>query len=285
MYVRHAIGAVFDSERSRISAPNYSGHDVNVIESLDSQISLFATITVLPLMSDAIDKDTVKVVLLAGGRGARAYPYTDAMPKPMMPVAGKPIVMHVMQIFAEQGYKNFVLSVGYRGEVIIDYFRNKNLEWNIEIEHTGDETGTGGRIYNCRRLLGDRFMATYSDGLAHVPLDKLLQFHEGHQGLATITSVPLTSQYGTIDSSENGRILSFNEKPTLRDYWINAGFMAFDKEVFEHWEGENLERDVLPRLCEKGLAYTFRNDAFFKSMDTYKDQQDIEDLFRAGRFP
>lgn len=236
-------------------------------------------------MTDKINKDDIKVVILAGGRGTRAYPHTDYLPKPMLPVDGQPIVMRVMRIFANQGYKNFVLSIGYRGEVIMDYFKGKSMEWEVEIQDTGEETDTGGRIEKCKHLLGETFMATYSDGLALVKLDDLVQFHHAHEGMATITSVPLTSQYGTIESTESGRILSFNEKPMLREHWINAGFMVFDRSVFDHWEGENLERDVLPRLCSKGLAYTYHSDAFFKSMDTYKDQQDIEELCRSGKFP
>ena len=236
-------------------------------------------------MTDKINKDDIKVVILAGGRGTRAYPHTDYLPKPMLPVNGKPIIMHVMQIFADQGYKKFVLSIGYRGEVIEDYFNNKSMEGEVEIEDTGEETDTGGRIEKCKHLLGETFMATYADGLALVALDDLVRFHRAHEGMATITSVPLTSQYGTIESTENGRILSFNEKPMLREHWINAGFMVFDHSVFDHWEGENLERDVLPSLCSKGLAYTCHSDAFFKSMDTYKDQQDIEELCVLGKFP
>jgi len=235
-------------------------------------------------MTDTINKDDIKVVILAGGRGTRAYPHTDYLPKPMLPVNGKPIVMHVMEIFARQGYRNFILSIGYRGEVITDYFANKSLEWEVEVIPTGDDTDTGGRIANCKHLLGDTFMATYADGLAKVALDELVTFHQSHEGAATVTSVPLTSQYGTIESTESGRIISFNEKPTLREHWINAGFMVFDHSAFDHWEGDNLEREVLPRLSEKGLAYTYHSDAFFKSMDTYKDQQDIEELCRSGQF-
>lgn len=236
-------------------------------------------------MTDAINKEDIKVVILAGGRGTRAYPHTDYLPKPMLPVNGQPIIMKVMKIFADQGYRKFVLSIGYRGDVILDYFKHKAMDWEVELHNTGDDTDTGGRIEKCRHLLGETFMATYSDGLARVPLDQLVQYHQSHSGLATVTSVPLTSQYGTIESTESGRIVSFNEKPTLREHWINAGFMVFDRSVFDHWEGENLERDVLPRLCSKGLAYTFHSDVFFKSMDTYKDQQDIEELCSSGMFP
>jgi len=236
-------------------------------------------------VSEIIDRREIKVVILAGGRGTRAYPHTDYLPKPMLPVAGQPILMRVMRIFAEQGYRRFVLSIGYRGDVIVDYFAHKSLEWEVEFADTGEETDTGGRVFGCRHLVGEQFLATYADGLAKVPVDDLLAFHRSHRGLVTVTSVPLTSQYGTIDASGAGRILSFNEKPTLRDYWINAGYMAFDRSVFEHWDGNSLEREVLPRLCEKGLAYTFRSNAFFKSMDTYKDQQDLEELCAAGLFP
>jgi glucose-1-phosphate cytidylyltransferase len=236
-------------------------------------------------VSDAIEKEDIKVVILAGGRGSRAYPHTDYLPKPMLPVNGQPIIMKVMQIYADQGYKNFVVSIGYRGEVIVDYFKHKSLDWDVELYDTGEETDTGGRIEKCKHLLGDVFMATYSDGLARVALDDLVRFHSAHEGLATITSVPLISQYGTIESTETGRILNFNEKPMLREHWINAGFMIFDHSAFDHWKGENLERDVLPRLCGKGLAYTYHSDAFFKSMDTYKDQQDIEELCSSGKFP
>jgi len=236
-------------------------------------------------VSSSIVKDDIKTLILAGGRGTRAYPHTDYLPKPMLPVNGQPIITHVMRLFADQGYRRFVLSIGYRGEVIVDYFANKSLSWQIEIVPTGDDTDTGGRIARCQHLLGETFMATYSDGLAKIELDDLVAFHRSHGGLVTVTSVPMTSQYGAIESAEDGRILRFTEKPTLPGHWINAGFMVFERGVFRHWEGDNLEREVLPRLCEKGLAYTYRSQALFKSMDTHKDQQDIEELCRSGKFP
>lgn len=227
----------------------------------------------------------MQVVILCGGKGTRAYPYTDYLPKPMLPVNGQPIVMHVMRIFAEQGYKNFILSLGYREEVIRDYFHCKALDWNVELVSTGDETDTGGRIAKCQHLLDDTFMATYADGLASISIDKLVAFHHSHAGLATITTTPLVSQYGTLEFTEDNRVLNFKEKPTLREHWINAGFMVFDRQVFDHWEGSNLERDVLPALASKGLAYAYQNDGFFKSMDTFKDQLDIEEMFKNGLIP
>ena len=227
----------------------------------------------------------MQVVILAGGLGTRAYPYTEYLPKPMMPVGGKPILARVMEIFARQGHRDFILSVGYRKEIIEDYFSHPRADWRVTIVDTGEKTDTGGRIANCRHLLKERFFATYSDGICDIPLSKLVKFHDSHAGLATITSVPLISQYGTIDADPDGRIRVFREKPVLRDYWINAGFFVMDPEVFDHWKGDNLERDVLPGLLRQGLLYSYRHDGFFKSMDTQKDQQELEKIYEFGNPP
>ncbi|MBK8959384.1 MAG: NTP transferase domain-containing protein [Proteobacteria bacterium] len=224
----------------------------------------------------------MQVLILCGGLGTRAYPYTDHIPKPMLPVDGAPILMHVMKIFAEQGYRDFVLALGHRKEVIMDYFEGKELGWNVRLVDTGDETLTGGRILRCREHLQGKFIATYSDGLAAIPLDDLVAFHDSHSGLATITAVPMPCQYGTIDFDDSGRVRAFREKPTLHDHWINAGFLVFDPEVFSVWEGENLETDVLPALARGGQLYTFKYPGRFKSMDSYKDQRELEELVRSG---
>jgi len=227
----------------------------------------------------------MQVLILCGGKGTRAYPYTEYLPKPMLPVNGQPILIHVMRIFANQGYKQFILSLGYRKEAIIDYFDRKILDWDIKLVDTGEDTDTGGRIAKCQDILGDTFMATYVDGLSDISLDRLIEFHRSHDGLATVTSVPLVSQYGTLDFNDSGKIIAFKEKPTLWEHWINAGFFVFDNEVFNHWEGSNLEREVFPTLLKKGLLYTYRHDGFFKSMDTYKDQQEIEQMYQEGNVP
>jgi glucose-1-phosphate cytidylyltransferase len=227
----------------------------------------------------------MKVVILAGGSGSRAYPFTEYLPKPMMPVGGKPILLRVMDIYARAGFTDFVLSVGHRKEVIFDYFDGRNFGWNVEIVDTGDKTDTGGRILGCRHLLGDTFMATYADGLSDIVISDLLSFHRKAGKLVTITSVPLRSQYGTIEADEAGIIQDFKEKPVLREHWINAGFFVMDKRVFEHWRGENLEREVFPNLLPGRHLATYRHDGFFKSMDTYKDQQEIESMFAEGNLP
>lgn len=227
----------------------------------------------------------MKVVILAGGSGTRAYPYTEYLPKPMMPVGGKPVLLRVMEIYARQGITDFVISVGYRKEVILDYFENRTLGWNVEIVDTGATTDTGGRILNCRHLLGETFMATYADGLSDVSIPDLLAFHRACGALGTITCVPLRSQYGTVSSDADGRITEFKEKPVMPDHWINAGFFVMEPAIFDHWQGENLERDVFPALLPGRHLAAYRHDGFFKSMDTYKDQQEIEAMFAAGNLP
>lgn len=227
----------------------------------------------------------MKVVILAGGSGTRAYPFTEYLPKPMMPVGGKPILVRVMDLYARQGITEFVVSVGHRKEVIIDYFDGRDFGWKVDIVDTGATTDTGGRIRGCRHLLGETFMATYGDGLSDVVFADLLAFHRRAGRLATITSVPLRSQYGTIEADADGTIRDFREKPVLREHWINAGFFVMDRRIFDHWQGENLEREVFPNLLPGRHLATFRHDGFFKSMDTYKDQQEIEAMFAEGNLP
>ena len=227
----------------------------------------------------------MEVVILCGGKGIRAFPFTEYLPKPMLPVAGSPIIMHVIKSFLAQGFDEFVLAAGYRQDVLYDYFDRKEFGANVKIIDTGEETDTGGRVLACREHVGDTFIATYSDGLCDVPLAKLLEFHNSHEGLATITSVSMYSQYGVLDVNSGGRVLALREKPLLPEHWINAGFIVFDKAVFDHWEGENLESEVFPHLIENELVYTYRHDGFFKSLDSYKDQREFEELVKDGVLP
>jgi glucose-1-phosphate cytidylyltransferase len=227
----------------------------------------------------------MKVVILAGGGGTRAYPYTEYLPKPMLPVGGKPILVRVMEIYARQGFTEFILSVGYRKEIIIDYFDQRQLGWSVEIVDTGADTDTGGRIWHCRDLVGETFMATYADGLSDVPLDRLIASHRQNNVLCTITCVPLRSQYGTVTTDAENRIVEFNEKPVLSAHWINAGFFVMDRGIFLHWRGENLEREVFPHLLAGRHLASFRHPGFFRSLDTYKDQQEIEAMIAGGTLP
>jgi glucose-1-phosphate cytidylyltransferase len=227
----------------------------------------------------------MKVLILCGGRGVRAFPFSEYMPKPMMPVGGAPILRQIIRLFVESGYHDFVLAAGHRKRVIDDYFEGKAIGANIEVVDTGDNADTADRILACRDRLGDRFIATYGDGLSDLPLDELLSFHEAHGGLATMSCVPLYSQYGVVDIDAGGRVERIREKPRLQDKWINAGFFIFEKAVFDHWEGHNLESEVLPRLTLQGQLHAFRHTGFFKSLDSYKDQQEFDELIVGHSLP
>ena len=227
----------------------------------------------------------MKVVILCGGKGVRAYPFTEYLPKPMLPVNGSPILVHIIKSFIAQGFREFVLAAGYKKNVIDDYFEHKNLGAQIEIVDTGKDRDTGGRIEACKHLIDDTFIATYGDGLCDLSLAGLVEFHRGHGGLGTVTVAPLVTQYGVLEAESSGRVTAMREKPVMHGHWINIGFMVFQKDVFSHWAGENLERDVLPKLASEGQLYMHRHDGFFKSMDSFKEQQELEELINSGKKP
>ncbi|MEX2554442.1 MAG: sugar phosphate nucleotidyltransferase [Actinomycetota bacterium] len=228
---------------------------------------------------------SLKTVILCGGKGTRAYPHTTEVPKPLLEVAGRPILQHVMEIYAGQGFRSFVLSAGFKADMIRSFALGMPSDWEIEVVDTGEETNTGGRVLRVKDLVGDTFFATYSDGLGDLDLNALLAFHQRHEGSATLTTVPLPSQYGTIEVATGGKVEQFREKPTLREHLINGGFFVFDRRAFDLWQGDDLEREVLPALGEAGQLYAYRHDGFWKSMDTYKDAVELTALATEGRVP
>lgn len=224
----------------------------------------------------------MNVVILCGGQGTRAYPYTQKMPKALMQVGDAPIVEQVMRIYASFGYWDFILSVGYLKEQIIEYFADASNRhgWRVTCVDTGDTTDTGGRILGVKDYVTPTFHATYCDGLGDVDLDELVRFHEEHGGDSTMTAVRLRSQYGIVGFEEgSGRVTHFEEKPVIPDRWINAGFFVFDDAVFDRWQGTNLERDVLPGLADENQLYIYQHTKFWRSMDTHKDQQELTPLW------
>ncbi len=227
----------------------------------------------------------MKTVILCGGKGTRAYPHTVDVPKPLLYVGGRPVLSHVMEIYANQGFREFVLAAGYKRELIENFAISADAAWNVEVVDTGEETNTGGRVARVADRLGDTFFVTYADGLGDVDLGALLEFHHGHDGCATLTTVPLPSQYGTLAIRGDGRIEDFREKPRLPDHPINAGFFVFDRRAFDFWAGEDLERDVLPALGAAGELYAYSHGGFWKSMDTHKDSRELSALFENGRGP
>ena len=229
--------------------------------------------------------EPMKIVILCGGKGTRAYPFSEHFPKVMMPINGTPILMHLMRMYAAQGFKDFVLAAGHRKEMLFDYFDGRRMGWNVDIVDTGDDADTGDRIFRCGVHVGDRFMATYGDGLGNIDLRGLLAGHAASGALATLTTVPLRSQYGLVVFDGENKVQRFEEKPLVRDYWINAGFFVFEKRALFQWHGHNLEQNVLPELARMGTLNVHPHHGFWKSMDTNKDQNELEALCAAGSTP
>jgi glucose-1-phosphate cytidylyltransferase len=227
------------------------------------------------------NSETIKTLILCGGKGTRAYPHTLDLPKPLLHIDGRPILAHIMQIYATQGFKRFVLSAGFKWELIDDFAAETPSDWEVEVVNTGEEALTGARIAKCRDHLGDTFFATYGDGVGDIDLSQLLRFHASHRRSATVTVVPLPSPYGVIEHDRDGRVAAMVEKPVLTEHWINAGFFVMSKSVFEHWQGEDLEREVLPALSAADELYAFRHEGFWRSMDTAKDAEALTKLSRS----
>lgn len=229
--------------------------------------------------------DALNVVILCGGKGTRSLPFTDYFPKVMMPINGTPILVHLMRIYASQGFTNFILAGGHRKEMLFDYFEGRFPDWDVRIADTGDDADTGDRILRCGTFVGDTFFATYGDGLGDLNLPALLEAHKKSGALVTLTAVPLRSQYGHVVFDDAGKVERFEEKPMVRDCWINAGFFVFEKRALWEWKGHNLEQEVLPYFARKGQLYVHQHAGFWKSMDTSKDQQELEKLYNTKRPP
>ena len=216
-----------------------------------------------------------RVLLLCGGRGTRAYPHTVQVPKPLLEVGDRAVLHHVMDIYAAQGYADFVLAGGYKVAMIETFACGLPPAWSVQVIDTGEDTNTGERIRRCLDQLGPTFFASYGDGLGDIDLDRLLMFHRSHDGSATVTTVALPSPYGTIEPDIDGRVMRFREKPRLPDHQINAGFFVFDRGAIEGWPGDDLERDILPDLGRAGQLYAYPHPGFWRSMDTYKDSVEL----------
>lgn len=225
----------------------------------------------------------MKVLIWCGGRGARAHPLTCDLPKPMLPLGGVPVLRHIMDIYARQGVCDFVLATGFRAEVIAAYTRQLPTNYRAQVVDTGEDADTGERLALCLDRLGDTFHATYGDGLGNVDLLALSQVHQRFRG-ATVTAVPMPSQFGTLDLVDD-RVVGFAEKPALQGLWISAGFFVFDRCAVAGLEGTSLERDLLPILAASGRLHVFRHGGFWRSLDTYKDHQELDALATTGAPP
>ncbi|MCH8898805.1 MAG: glucose-1-phosphate cytidylyltransferase [Chloroflexi bacterium] len=251
----------------------------------------------------------MKVVILAGGQGTRLAEETTILPKPMVEIGGKPILWHIMQIYAKHGYKDFLVACGHKGEVIKEYFHNffvrtsdyfvdlgtgsldvvnpNGIDWQIGVIDTGPDTMTGGRVLRLKKWLGESaFMVTYGDGLGNVDIRALMKFHRSQGKLATITAVRPPARFGEL-VLKGDMVCEFSEKPQTGEGWINGGFFVFEPQVFDYLSGDQsiLEREPLERLASDGQLVAFRHEGFWQPMDTLRDKQLLESLWAGGNAP
>ena len=222
----------------------------------------------------------MKVILLAGGLGTRISEETSDKPKPMVLIDDKPIIWHLMNIYALQGFTEFVIAGGYRVEVIRSWVKTLNSSWDIEVLDTGLETQTGGRIRMCMESIGnERVFATYGDGLGNVNLKKLLEFHLSHGKLATLTTVRPPARFGVLES-ENGLVTHFGEKSQTDAGWINGGFFVLEPIVAKYVKNtvEPFETGALPRLVNEEELMAYEHYGFWQPMDTLREKMDLAEL-------
>lgn len=251
----------------------------------------------------------MQTIILAGGRGTRLSEETTIRPKPMVEIGGRPLLWHIMNIYASHGCADFVIACGYKGEMIKEYFHNYTIrtsdymldlktgavnminsqapDWRITVVDTGLDTMTGGRIRRLHPLVQDApFMATYGDGVGDVDITALLAFHKEHGRLATVTAVRPPSRFGAL-VLDGDRVREFSEKPQTGEGWINGGFFVFEPGVFQYLDGDDtiLEHEPLERLAEAGQLMAFCHTGFWHPMDTLRDKHLLESLWAKHQAP
>ena len=253
----------------------------------------------------------MKVVILAGGLGTRLSEETVVTPKPMVEIGDYPIIWHIMKIYSFYGFHEFVILLGYKGYLIKEYFANYFLHqsdvtfdlannkikihdhycepWKITLVNTGLDTQTGGRILHAKKYLdGEPFFLTYGDGVSNINISALLEFHQRHGKIATVTSVQPEGRYGTIMADKNGKIVDFAEKLPGDGSWINAGFFVLENDIFEYLEDGDktiFERKPLEKLAIDGELYSYQHHGFWKCMDTLRDKIQLQEIWNTGNAP
>jgi glucose-1-phosphate cytidylyltransferase len=228
------------------------------------------------------------VVILCGGAGTRLREHAPSIPKPLVEIGGKPIVWHVIQIYVAQGFTDFLLLTGFRGELIERFVANESWPRAIDMRclDTGLETPTGGRLRQASEVLGaGTICVTYADGVADIDLRRLLLYHREQGAAATVTVVRPELPFGVAELNGDGTVRGFQEKPRS-EHWINGGFFCFEHEVLRRLDPDSaLEREPLARLAGAGDLHAFRHEGFWKCMDTYKDAIDLNQRWTAGQAP
>ena len=226
-----------------------------------------------------------KLVILAGGRGTRLNEKTRDIPKPLLSLGdSKPIIWHIMNWYSKHGFKDFVVCLGYKGHLISDYFNvNPQDGWNIDFVDTGLEDGTASRVYQIKKYVGETFFLTYGDGLSNVNLKKLLSFHKKNNKMVTLTAVRPPARFGAI-KLKNNHVSYFKEKSKLDEGWINGGFFVMEPKFLTYIKNDKtyLEKEPLEKISKKGQLTAFKHEGYWQCMDTKRDKDQLENLFKKG---
>ena len=227
----------------------------------------------------------MKAVILAGGLGTRISEESSLKPKPMIEIGGKPILWHIMKIYAHYGINDFIICCGYKGHIIKEYFEDfKSEPWNVQTIDTGLKTMTGGRLKRIEKEIDDTFCMTYGDGVSDVNLNELILFHKKNQLIGTLTAIHPPERFGVLDLSGN-YVTAFHEKHKGGESWINGGFFIFEKEIFDYiknGDATTLERGPLETLAKERKLSAFKHEGFWHPMDTLRDKRYLEKLWTSG---
>jgi glucose-1-phosphate cytidylyltransferase len=251
----------------------------------------------------------MKVIILAGGFGTRLSEYTESIPKPMVTIGGKPILWHIMKTYAKYKHSDFYLALGYKSEVIKDYFLNyrslnsdftidletgeftahqkDNVSWKVTLVDTGLDSMTGGRVKRMKKFIGNEaFLLTYGDGVANIDIDALVDFHHSHGKMVTVSAVHPGARFGELDLDGN-LVTSFKEKPQTTQGWINGGYFVIEPEFFDLIQDDStiLERDPLEKAAQMGELMSYQHDGFWQCMDTKRDRDSLEELWQTDNPP
>ena len=224
----------------------------------------------------------MKVVILAGGFGTRLSEYTKTIPKPMVNVAGKPILLHIMNHYVKYGFKDFYIALGYKGEIIREYFKKNKFDWNITLVPTGQKTMTGGRLKRLQQYIGNEtFMMTYGDGVSNVNLKRLLQFHKKNRKMVTLTAVRPPARFGVMKLRGN-KVTYFKEKSKLDEGWINGGFFIMEPNFLKYIKDDKifLEKEPLEKVTKINELNAYKHNGFWQCMDTKRDKDKLDKILK-----
>ena len=228
----------------------------------------------------------MKVVILAGGLGTRLSEYTKSIPKPMVKINGKPILLHIIEHYLKYGFDNFYIALGYKGKIIKQYFKNiKNLKYKVHLIETGLNTMTGGRLKRLKKQIGNEtFLLTYGDGISDVNLNQLVKFHKKNKKLITLTAVRPPARFGAIKIIGN-KVKTFKEKSKLDEGWINGGFFVIEPKFLNYIKGDStfLERDPLEQASRKKQLFAYKHHGFWQCMDTKRDKDYLESILKHNK--